>query len=61
MEWMGSHQNYNLLSMLKSEALYNKPMREMSLWQRDRCEFTYSVLSSSLIAFLNEPTLGLDL
>ena len=41
--------------------LMNKPVRQMSLGERMRCEIVASLLHNPQILFLDEPTIGLDI
>ncbi len=46
--------------VLKIGELLHKPVRQMSLGQRMRCEVAVSFLHNPSIVFLDEPTIGLD-
>lgn len=43
------------------EPLLNTPVRHLSLGQRMRCDLAVALLHAPAVAFLDEPTLGLDL
>ncbi|ACI20153.1 ABC transporter, ATP-binding protein [Dictyoglomus thermophilum H-6-12] len=43
------------------EALYRKPVRQMSLGQRVLCDILASFLHNPKVVFLDEPTIGLDI
>lgn len=47
--------------ILNINELLNKPIRQMSLGQRMRCEVAAAFLHNPSVVFLDEPTLGLDL
>lgn len=47
-------------SILGIGELLQKPVRQMSLGQRMRCEVAVSFLHNPSIVFLDEPTIGLD-
>ena len=49
------------INMLDLESIINKPVRQLSLGQRMRCEIAASFLHNPQIIFLDEPTIGLDL
>lgn len=50
----------NLSSQFQIIDFINKPVRQLSLGQRMRCEIVASLLHSPKILFLDEPTIGLD-
>jgi ABC-2 type transport system ATP-binding protein len=49
-----------LSDLLELGPLLNKPVRNLSLGERMKVEFAAGLLHSPRIAFLDEPTLGLD-
>ena len=49
-----------LVSMLKAEPLLDKPVRNLSLGERMKCELIASLIHRPRILFLDEPTIGLD-
>ncbi len=49
-----------LTALLDLEPLLHKPVRGLSLGERMKVEFAAGLLHSPKIAFLDEPTLGLD-
>ena len=49
-----------LADMLQLEELLDRPVRQLSLGQRQRCDIAASLLHTPDILFLDEPTLGLD-
>ena len=49
------------IEILDLEKLLNRPVRQLSLGQRMRCEVAASFLHNPEIVFLDEPTIGLDL
>lgn len=54
-------KNLDLLSdMLDIGTLLNRPVRELSLGQRMRCELASVLIHSPRVVFLDEPTIGLD-
>jgi ABC-2 type transport system ATP-binding protein len=54
-------QNMELFySELELESIINKPVRQLSLGQRMRCEIAASFIHNPKIVYLDEPTIGLD-
>lgn len=49
-----------LSDLLDMEALLTKPVRNLSLGERMKCELVASLLHKPAVLFLDEPTLGLD-
>jgi len=49
-----------LVSLLAAGAIVNKPVRQLSLGERMKCELIASLLHGPRILFLDEPTIGLD-
>lgn len=50
-----------LIEIFELQSLLNKPVRQLSLGERMRCELVASLLHRPQILFLDEPTIGLDL
>ena len=50
-----------LVEKLELETLLDKPVRQMSLGQRMRCEFAATFLHNPELVFLDEPTIGIDI
>ena len=49
-----------LIALLDMEALLKKPVRNLSLGERMKCELVGGLLYQPDVLFLDEPTLGLD-
>ena len=49
-----------LVALLEMEELLNKPVRNLSLGERMKCELAAGLIHRPSILFLDEPTLGLD-
>lgn len=49
-----------LVDILQLQDLLSKPVRQLSLGQRIKCEIAASLLHQPSILFLDEPTIGLD-
>ncbi|HEX9106216.1 MAG TPA: ATP-binding cassette domain-containing protein [Longimicrobiales bacterium] len=49
-----------LIALLALEPLLDKPVRQLSLGERMKCELAAALLHRPEILFLDEPTLGLD-
>ncbi|MDF1563756.1 MAG: ATP-binding cassette domain-containing protein [Deltaproteobacteria bacterium] len=49
-----------LVTMLRIEALLEKPTRNLSLGERMKCELAAALLHRPRVLFLDEPTIGLD-
>lgn len=49
-----------LVSILSLEDIIKKPVRQLSLGERMKCELVASLLHNPKILFLDEPTIGLD-
>jgi ABC-2 type transport system ATP-binding protein len=49
-----------LVEVLQLEPLLQKPVRQLSLGERMKCELTAALLHSPRVLFLDEPTIGLD-
>ena len=50
-----------LVNMLEMEEILQKPVRNLSLGERMKCELVASLLHHPQVLFLDEPTLGLDI
>jgi ABC-2 type transport system ATP-binding protein len=50
-----------LVSLLALEDVVDKPVRQLSLGERMKCELAAALLHQPEILFLDEPTLGLDI
>jgi ABC-2 type transport system ATP-binding protein len=49
-----------LINLFELTPFLNKPVRQLSLGERMRCEIVASLLHNPKILFLDEPTIGLD-
>src|SRR5437016_2993469 len=49
-----------IVALLELEDLLDKPVRQLSLGERMKCELAAALLHHPPILFLDEPTLGLD-
>ena len=49
-----------LVALLELEPLLGKPVRNLSLGERMKCEIADSLLHRPTVVFLDEPTIGLD-
>jgi ABC-2 type transport system ATP-binding protein len=49
-----------LVDLLELEALLPRPVRQLSLGERMRCELAAALVHRPRVLFLDEPTLGLD-
>ena len=49
-----------LVDLLELGPLLNKPIRNLSLGERMKCELTGALLHRPAVLFLDEPTIGLD-
>ena len=49
-----------LVDLLEMQALLSKPVRNLSLGERMKCELVAGLLYRPSVLFLDEPTLGLD-
>lgn len=50
-----------LASLFEIEHFLNRPVRQLSLGERMRCEIVASLIHEPKILFLDEPTIGLDI
>jgi len=50
-----------LVEKFKVTSLLDKPVRQLSLGERMRCEIIASLLHKPAVLFLDEPTIGLDI
>jgi ABC-2 type transport system ATP-binding protein len=51
----------DLTKLFELEPLLHKPVRQLSLGERMRCDIVASLLHQPQILFLDEPTIGLDI
>ena len=54
------HTLDELIDLLDMEELLTKPVRNLSLGERMKCELVAGLLHRPAVLFLDEPTLGLD-
>lgn len=54
-------QSQELIDLFELAPFLHKPVRQLSLGERMRCELVASLLHSPKILFLDEPTIGLDI
>jgi len=50
-----------LITLLRLEPLLGKPVRQLSLGERMKCELAAALLHRPRVLFLDEPTIGLDI
>src|SRR2546430_6642194 len=50
-----------LTELLELQELVHKPVRNLSLGERMKVEFAAGLIHSPSVAFLDEPTIGLDI
>ena len=50
-----------LIDLLELEPLLRRPVRQLSLGERMKCELAAALLHRPQVLFLDEPTIGLDL
>jgi ABC-2 type transport system ATP-binding protein len=55
------HTLDELVALLEMEDLLTKPVRNLSLGERMKCELVAGLLHRPRVLFLDEPTLGLDI
>jgi ABC-2 type transport system ATP-binding protein len=55
-----AHNLDQFTAMLGLEELLDRPVRQLSLGQRMRCELVAALLHDPSIVYLDEPTIGLD-
>ncbi|MGI8486871.1 MAG: ABC transporter ATP-binding protein [Thermomicrobiales bacterium] len=54
------HRVNELIELLEIQELVKKPVRNLSLGERMKCEIAESLLHQPMVLFLDEPTIGLD-
>jgi ABC-2 type transport system ATP-binding protein len=55
-----THTLDELVDLLEMSSLLNKPVRNLSLGERMKCELVAGLLHRPAVVFMDEPTLGLD-